>query len=114
MEPKQFSKEINQLFLEKTANNEWILMPQLTGKEEVEIENFVSKSIFVKSKESHHTFDGEKEGKRLRNGKTTEFVLAKYLNLKKPDISIGPSKNYNLPDTYLNEQGFGVKCSELG
>ena len=109
-----FSKDIKKLFLEKIQTNEWVLLPKLSKEEESELNDFVLKSVEKKTKEKHHLTDGQKEIKRLTNGKKAEFILYKYFDLGKPDLTIGESYEYYTPDVTIYNKKFGIKSSELG
>jgi hypothetical protein len=110
-----FNEGIRLLLTEKTQSGLWIELPKISIEEEQQIQEFAKNSLPVKQAEEHHINDNKKEWERLTRGKDGEWALRSYLGLKKPDLNIGSSLDFNVSDIedYYGKK-IGIKTSQLG
>lgn len=86
----------------------------LSEKELTDIDAHAQSAVEIKIKELHHKNDGKKEYERIWLGKVAEFIFAKTYDLPLPDLTVGPSKNYDKSDVIVYGREFGIKASKIG
>ena len=97
------------------------VLPYLDGKPFITVKQdtlenliqLVDEIVKVKTKESHHKVDGEKEFKRFYTGLLGEAALEQFFGIPIINWSVGDSVQYKNSDLLKAGYDVGVKTSEL-
>lgn len=79
-------------------------------KLENKIEDYANRCAELKSQETHHLHDHNKELKRIKNGRRGEMAVEALLSIDICDWTVGDSTIYNYPD--VPGYNVGIKTSE--
>lgn len=92
-------------------DNKKYVKVEISADQLKQAKDFVKEVIKRKSTETHYKKDGRHKETRHLTGILGEFAVTNYLQIDKPDLSIGKSRDYDNPDLMRINCNIGIKTS---